>query len=92
MQPTAQVCWRCDESMYAVYHGPAGLTHIARTVHRRAPGAGDGLRKPGFAPETEAFFDTVTVNAAHGKTRHRRRPAKRNKSADRRSRLGIADR
>ena len=49
-------------SMYAVYHGPEGLTHIARTVHRRAAVLAAGLRKLGFAPKSEAFFDTVTVN------------------------------
>ena len=38
-------------SMYAVYHGPEGLTHIARTVHRRAAVLAAGLRKLGFAPQ-----------------------------------------
>ena len=46
-------------SMYAVYHGPEGLTHIARAVHRRASVLAAGLRQLGFAPQTEAFFDTV---------------------------------
>src|SRR5256885_12376193 len=49
--------------MYAVYHGPEGLTHIARTVHRRTAVLAAGLRKLGFAPRSEAFFDTVTVDA-----------------------------
>src|SRR5882724_12028746 len=60
---TAQVLLAIIASMYAVYHGPAGLTHIARTVHRRAAVLAAGLRKLGFALETEAFFDTVTVTA-----------------------------
>src|SRR6266478_3004167 len=50
-------------SMYAVYHGPEGLTHIARSVHRRTSVLAAGLRKLGFAPQSEAFFDTVTVDA-----------------------------
>src|SRR3954462_14643701 len=50
-------------SMYAVYHGPEGLTHIAKTVHRRAAVLAAGLKKLGFAPKSEAFFDTVTVDA-----------------------------
>ena len=50
-------------SMYAVYHGPEGLTHIARTVHRRAAVLAAGLAKLGFAPKSQAFFDTVTVAA-----------------------------
>src|SRR5215472_5453003 len=33
---TAQVLLAVIASMYAVYHGPEGLIHIARTVHRRA--------------------------------------------------------
>ncbi len=60
---TAQVLLAVIASMYAVYHGPEGLTHIARTVHRRAAVLAAGLRKLGFAPDSEAFFDTITVDA-----------------------------
>src|ERR1700694_3568813 len=60
---TAQVLMAVIASMYAVYHGPEGLTHIARTVHRRASVLAAGLRKLGFSPQSEAFFDTVTVDA-----------------------------
>jgi glycine dehydrogenase len=60
---TAQVLLAVMASMYAVYHGPEGLTHIARTVHRRAAVLAAGLKKLGFAPQSEAFFDTVTVEA-----------------------------
>jgi len=60
---TAQVLLAVIASMYAVYHGPEGLTHIARTVHRRATVLAAGLRKLGFAPQSEVFFDTVTVDA-----------------------------
>src|ERR1019366_9434900 len=60
---TAQVLLAVIASMYAVYHGPEGLSHIARTVHRRACVLAAGLRKLGFAPQSEAFFDTVTVDA-----------------------------
>jgi glycine dehydrogenase len=59
---TAQVLLAVIASMYAVYHGPEGLTHIARQVHRRAAVLAAGLRKLGYAPRSEAFFDTVTVN------------------------------
>src|SRR5580704_12923870 len=58
---TAQVLLAIIASMYAVYHGPEGLTDIARSVHRRASVLAAGLRKLGFALESEAFFDTVTV-------------------------------
>ena len=60
---TAQVLLAVMASMYAVYHGPEGLTHIARTVHRRATVLAAGLKKLGFAPVSETFFDTVTVLA-----------------------------
>jgi glycine dehydrogenase len=58
---TAQVLLAVIASMYTVYHGPEGLTHIARTVHRRAAVLAAGLRKLGFAPASEAFFDTLTI-------------------------------
>jgi glycine dehydrogenase len=60
---TAQVLLAVIASMYAVYHGPEGLTHIARKVHRRTAVLAAGLRKLGFAPQSDAFFDTVTVEA-----------------------------
>ncbi|TMK05684.1 MAG: aminomethyl-transferring glycine dehydrogenase [Alphaproteobacteria bacterium] len=60
---TAQVLLAVIASMYAVYHGPEGLTHIARSVHRRTSVLAAGLRKLGFAPQSEAFFDTVMVDA-----------------------------
>ncbi len=58
---TAQVLLAVIASMYAVYHGPEGLAAIARTVHRRACVLAAGLRKLGFIPASDAFFDTLTV-------------------------------
>jgi glycine dehydrogenase len=60
---TAQVLLAVIASMYAVYHGPEGLTHIARTVHRRAAALAAGLAKLGFTPKSQNFFDTITVDA-----------------------------
>src|SRR6478752_4160135 len=60
---TAQVLLAVIASMYAVYHGPEGLKHIARTVHRRATALAAGLAKLGYKPTSQAFFDTVTVAA-----------------------------
>jgi glycine dehydrogenase len=59
---TAQVLLAVIASMYAVWHGPEGLTAIARTVHRRTAVLAAGLRKLGFALRSETFFDTVTVD------------------------------
>src|SRR5881227_3555971 len=58
---TAQVLLAVIASMYAVYHGPEGLTHIARNVHRRAAVLAAGLRKLGFALQSDSFFDTLSV-------------------------------
>lgn len=60
---TAQVLLAVIASMYAVYHGAEGLTHIARTVHRRTAVLAAGLRKLGVTPKSEHFFDTLTVDA-----------------------------
>jgi glycine dehydrogenase len=59
---TAQVLLAVIASMYAVYHGPEGVTAIARNVHRRTVVLAAGLRKLGFAPASDAFFDTITVD------------------------------
>jgi glycine dehydrogenase len=58
---TAQVLLAVIAAMYAVYHGPEGLTYIARTVHRRTAVLAAGLQKLGLALRNEAFFDTITV-------------------------------
>src|SRR5215813_5020291 len=62
---TAQVLLAVMASMYAVYHGPEGLTAIARNLHRRAAVLVAGLRKLGFALASDSFFDTVTVDAGN---------------------------
>ena len=60
---TAQVLLAVVASMYAVYHGPAGLREIARRVHGQTVGLATGLRQAGFDLEHEEFFDTVVVRA-----------------------------
>jgi glycine dehydrogenase len=58
---TAQVLLAIMASMYAVYHGPAGLRRIAERVHGLAVVLAAGLRQLGFEIATEAFFDTILV-------------------------------
>nr|WP_220792723.1 aminomethyl-transferring glycine dehydrogenase [Gluconacetobacter aggeris] len=58
---TAQVLPAVISAMYAVYHGPEGLTAIARRVHRLTAILAEGLRALSVRVETDAFFDTVTV-------------------------------
>jgi glycine dehydrogenase len=59
---TAQVLLAVIAAFYAVYHGPEGLRHIARTVRRHALALADGLRRHGFDVGSAPFFDTVRVN------------------------------
>jgi glycine dehydrogenase len=58
---TAQVLLAVLASMYAVYHGPAGLARIARRVHAQATALALSLRAGGVEVETEHFFDTITA-------------------------------
>ncbi len=58
---TAQVLLAVMASMYAVYHGPEGLTHIAKQVRSRTAALAAGLKALGFTIRNESFFDTLTV-------------------------------
>jgi glycine dehydrogenase len=58
---TAQVLLAVIAGMYAVYHGPDGLTAIARRVHARAAALDAALRDRGFETGPAPFFDTVRV-------------------------------
>jgi glycine dehydrogenase len=58
---TAQVLLAVTASMYAVFHGPDGLTDIARRTNRLAAALAEGLRQGGIAVAHEALFDTVTA-------------------------------
>jgi glycine dehydrogenase len=48
-------------SMYAVYHGPAGLRTIADDIHRAATSLAGDLTAAGVEVVHESFFDTVLV-------------------------------
>lgn len=70
---TAQVLLAVMASMYAVYHGPDGLTRIARRTHRFASILAAALGKAGVTVG-DAFFDTLHVtgvdaDALHDKAR-----------------------
>ncbi|WP_213663192.1 aminomethyl-transferring glycine dehydrogenase [Stutzerimonas stutzeri] len=58
---TAQVLLANIASMYAVYHGPRGLTQIARRVHQLTVILAEGLRALGVTVEQQSFFDTLTL-------------------------------
>ena len=61
---TAQVLLAVIAGMYAVYHGPAGITAIARKVHRYAEAFARGVEKLGMTVKHDVFFDTVRVETA----------------------------
>jgi glycine dehydrogenase len=59
---TAQVLLAVIASMYAIYHGPEGLTAIARRLSKMAAVLRAGLVALGCKVNTSAFFDTITVD------------------------------
>ncbi|MCZ2405997.1 MAG: aminomethyl-transferring glycine dehydrogenase [Burkholderiales bacterium] len=59
---TAQVLPAVIASMYAVYHGPEGLTRIAQRVARLTAILAAGLKQMGLAPLHATAFDTLTVD------------------------------
>lgn len=63
---TAQVLLAVMASMYAVYHGPAGLKRIAQNVHTMTVLLAAGLQRLGYAIASEPFFDTLRVNCPEG--------------------------
>lgn len=64
---TAQVLLANIASMYAVYHGPQGLTRIAKRVHQLTAILAEGLAQLGHSVEQQHFFDTLTL-ATGGRT------------------------
>ena len=58
---TAQALLAICASMYAVYHGPAGLKQIASRAHNHARVLASSLSAGGFALASESFFDTLVV-------------------------------
>ncbi|MDT7933794.1 MAG: aminomethyl-transferring glycine dehydrogenase [Sphingomonadaceae bacterium] len=62
---TAQALLANIAAMYACWHGPEGLTAIARRIHRLTAVLAAGLEALGFFRENRHFFDTLTVGAGH---------------------------
>ena len=59
---TAQVLLAILAAGFGIYHGPAGVTRIARRIHRHASVMADALRRGGYHVN-DHFFDTLTVRA-----------------------------
>ncbi len=59
---TAQVLLAVMASMYAVYHGPEGITRIAGRVHAYTKRLAEALRGAGFTPLSDGYFDTLAFD------------------------------
>lgn len=58
---TAQVLLAVMAGMYAVYHGPKGLKHIALTVKKRTDSLKAQLQQLGFGVSNLETFDTLAI-------------------------------
>ncbi|MEK9787236.1 MAG: aminomethyl-transferring glycine dehydrogenase [Flavobacteriaceae bacterium] len=58
---TAQVLLAVMAGMYAVYHGPKGLKHIAQGIHNKAKQLNARLNQLGVSQKNEFFFDTLQL-------------------------------
>ena len=71
---TAQVLLAVIAGMYAVYHGPEGLTAIATRIRELAATLAAGLETLGYTLASDDYFDTICVEIgrAAGDRRDRR--------------------
>ncbi|MGO3708182.1 MAG: aminomethyl-transferring glycine dehydrogenase [Mesonia hippocampi] len=60
---TAQVLLAVMAGMYAVYHGPEGLKHIANKVHNSAVSLSQKLEELGYQQLNNSYFDTIRIKA-----------------------------
>ena len=58
---TAQVLLAVMAGMYAVYHGPKGLNHIASRIHGRACRLNAIFGELGIIQKNNSFFDTLQI-------------------------------
>ncbi len=61
---TSQVLLANIASLYAVFHGPAGLKRIAGRIHRLTDILAAGLQKNGLVLRHKHWFDTLCVEVA----------------------------
>ncbi|MBT8252572.1 MAG: aminomethyl-transferring glycine dehydrogenase [Flavobacteriaceae bacterium] len=66
---TAQVLLAVMAGMYAVYHGPEGLTYIAKQVHAKAVTLEKALTELGYDQSNKSFFDTLQVKTEGSRIR-----------------------
>ncbi|MBL4689539.1 MAG: aminomethyl-transferring glycine dehydrogenase, partial [Nannocystaceae bacterium] len=63
---TAQVLLAVMSALYAMYHGPVGLTRIATRVRAASRGLAVAVRGLGHTVDHEDFFDTIAVGVGAG--------------------------
>jgi len=66
LQTREQVLLAVISSMYAAYHGPAGLKEIAERAHGHARVLASGLLQMGADLTSDSFFDTVRWTVVGG--------------------------
>lgn len=67
---TAQVLLAVMAGMYAVYHGPKGLTYIANKVHASAVTLADALESLGLKQKNAHYFDTIQIETDASKVKY----------------------
>jgi glycine dehydrogenase len=63
---TAQVLLAVMAGMYAVYHGPKGLSHIANEIHNKTSRLNSLLNKLDISQTNKYFFDTLQIEIESG--------------------------
>jgi glycine dehydrogenase len=61
---TSQALLANMAAMYAVYHGPVGLRHIANKVHGLTQALKQVIERFGFKVVNDEFFDTLTIDVS----------------------------
>jgi glycine dehydrogenase len=61
---TSQALLANMAALYAVYHGPMGLRHIAHKVHGLTQALKFSVEQLGFKVVNNHFFDTLTINVS----------------------------
>jgi len=64
---TAQALLANMAAMYAVYHGPKGLTDMAKRISLLAQTLADGLQESDFELQNRSYFDTLTFRVGSTK-------------------------
>ena len=74
---TAQVLLAVMASMYAVWHGPAGLRRIATRIHGLTTVLAAALRRAGATVNASPVFDTLTIGNVSAARVHANAEARR---------------